>query len=124
VRLTDAYTPSPWTLPSHVSLMTGLTPMAHLAVTPNEPRARAALEAFRTCYRDLRTRGRALQRSHVDEAMRSTLEGLGYLVTLRRGTAVPARAAVRVALLHAGGRRRSRQRIAGMCWLELAPMCY
>lgn len=29
VRLTDAYAPSSWTLPSHVSLMTGLSPVVH-----------------------------------------------------------------------------------------------
>ncbi|HWP66167.1 MAG TPA: sulfatase [Candidatus Limnocylindria bacterium] len=29
VRLTDAYAPSPWTLPSHVSLLTGMSPLVH-----------------------------------------------------------------------------------------------
>jgi arylsulfatase A-like enzyme len=29
VRLTDAYAPSPWTLPSHVSLLTGMSPLIH-----------------------------------------------------------------------------------------------
>ena len=29
VRMTDAYAPSPWTLPSHVSLLTGMSPLVH-----------------------------------------------------------------------------------------------
>jgi arylsulfatase A-like enzyme len=33
VRLSDAYAPSPWTLPSHASLFTGLSPLVHRVET-------------------------------------------------------------------------------------------
>ena len=45
-----------------------------------DPRAAAALEAFRTRYRALRARRRAVQARPIDAATRGKLEGLGYAV--------------------------------------------
>ncbi len=44
----------------------------------DDPRAAAALEAFRTRYRALRTRRRTVQTQPIDDETRSKLEGLGY----------------------------------------------
>lgn len=51
VRLADAYAPSSWTLPSHVSLMTGLSPVVHgvetdlHAMDPGQPTLAGVLHA-------------------------------------------------------------------------------
>lgn len=56
-------------------------PTAGFQSTFDDPRAVAALEAFRTRYRALRSRRRAVQAQPVDAETRSKLEGLGYVAS-------------------------------------------
>src|SRR5690606_20219606 len=64
-------------------------PTAALRKTFDDPRAVAALEAFRTRYRSLRARRRAVQlraggstnTPPIDAETRSKLEGLGYVTS-------------------------------------------